>query len=200
MIGVALFFRSVLPAFEQLRWGGEHHLTAYFSLAWLTADIVLYPTIGYFLHCRMDIRTCSRALPFLWLAAAVGIYVSCWLTWQEYQRLWITHIETYHKLFDGVYAAAIFVTVRVLYEHVSGECRLGRLTAVLGSSVLGVYLLHVPVMDHTRLFQDLIWVPMDALGLPQLICGMSYVLIMFFACAVLAWILKKIPGIRWLMS
>lgn len=200
MLCAAMIFRSVLPAFEQLRWAGDHHLNAHFSLDWLAADIVLYPSIGYFLHHRMDVRACRRALPLLWLAAAAGMYISCLLTWREYQQLWITHIETYHKLFDGVYAAAMFATVRVLYEHVRPDGRLARMTLALGSCTLGVYLLHVPVMDHTRFFQEIVWIPMDALHLPQLLCGVIYIVVLFMVCAIVTVVLKRIPGIGRLLK
>jgi len=200
MLAVAIIFRCVIPAFEQLRWAGEHRLNGDLSLAWLTADIVLYPAIGYFLHNRMDLRACKRALPFLLLAALAGLYISCLLTWREYQRLWITHIQTYHNLFAAVYAAAVFVVIRVLYMHVKTEGRLARWTERLGGMTLGVYLLHVPVMDHTRLFQEWVWIPMDALHLPQLLCGMIYIVLLFAACAAAAAVLKRIPGLRTLLK
>jgi len=90
--------------------------------------------------------------------------------------------------------------LRVLYEHVGEESRLGRWTAALGGMTLGVYLLHVPVMDHTDLFQKLVWMPMDALHLPHLICGGIFIMLLFAACAVITVVLKKIPGIRSLLK
>lgn len=200
MLGVALLFRCALPAFEQLHWEGMHRLNGNLNPDWLAADIVLYPAMGYFVHHRMDTRMCRRALWLLWPAAVAGIVVSCMLTWQEYQRLWITHIETYHKWFSGILAIAIFATVRVLYEGVPQDGRLARWTEKLGGATLGVYLLHVPIMDHTDLFQTLIWVPMDALHLPQLVCGMLYIVLLFLACAALTAVLKRIPGIGRLLS
>jgi len=200
MICLALFFRSFLPAFEQMRWEGTHHLSSHMNVTWMISDIVLYPTIGYFLHNRMDVNACKRALPILWLAAAAGLYMSCLLTWHEYLETWVMHIETYHSLFGGVYAAAIFTTVRVMYDRVPQDSRLGRWTAALGSMTLGVYLLHVPVMDHTRLFQELVWVPMDAMHLPQLLCGAIYIVLLFAACAAITVVLKRIPGFRELLK
>ena len=200
MLGVALAFRSLIPALERLHWEGDHQLNTYLSNVWLTVDIVFYPTIGYFLHNRMDIRACRRALPFLWLAAAAGMYASCRLTWQEFHQRWITHIETYHGLFAGVYAAAIFASMRALYENVPQDGRLGRWTMALGGLTLGVYLLHVPIMDHTRLFQELVWIPMDLLHLPQLLCGAIYIVLLFLFCAAITAVLKRIPGIKTLLS
>ena len=200
MVCLAVFFRSFLPAFEQMRWKGTHHLNNHMNVTWLMADIVIYPSIGYYLHHRMDVHACKRALPILWIAAAAGLYMSCLLTWREYLNTWIMHIETYHSLFGGVYAAAIFATMRVLYEHVRADGWLGKATAALGGMTLGVYLLHVPVMDHTDLFQKLVWIPMDALHLPQLICGGIYIVLLFAACAAITVVLKKIPGIRELLK
>ena len=200
MIGMALFFRSVLPALEQLRWAGTHHLNEHIRVTWLTADIVIYPSIGYYLHNRMDVRACRRALPFLWLAAAAGLYVSCVLTWREYLQTWAMYIEKYHSLFGGVYAAAIFATVRVVFAHVeSGSC-LARWTCSLSGLTLGVYLLHVPIKDNTRLFQEGIWTPIEALNLPALAGGIIYMAILFLVCAAGTVILRRIPVLKQLVQ
>lgn len=200
MIGLGLFFRCFLPAIEQLRWEGAHHLSEHMDISWLTADVVLYPTIGYYLHNRMDVKACKRALPLLWIAAAAGLYMSCQLTWQKYLQDWKMYSETYHALFGGVYAAAIFATVRVLYAGVSGESRLGKWTAALGGVTLGVYLVHVLIMDYTRLFQELVWIPMHALHLPEMVCGVIHGVLLFMVSAAVAVILKRIPGLKLLLK
>jgi len=200
MLLVALLVRCVLPAAEQLRWEGMYHLSDDLRPAWLTADIVFYPAIGYFLHHRVDVKTLKKALPVLWLAAAAGIYASCQLTLQVWYQTWVAQTHVYHKQFAAVYCAALMATVRVLYECVPPEGQLAKVTAALGGCTLGVYLLHVPVMNYTRFFQETVWIPIDALGLPQMMRGMLYVLIMFFACAGITWILKKIPGFRWMLK
>ena len=200
MIGLALFFQSMLPAFEQLRWGGTHHLNKNINVTWLTADIVLYPTIGYYMHNRMDVRACRRSIPFLWLASAVGVYVSCVLTWREYFSTWAPIIEKYHSLFGGIYAAAVFATVRVLYQRVESESRLGRWTLMLSGLTFGIYLVHVPIKDNTRLFEELLWIPLNALPLPEFVCGVIYMVVLLLVSAAVTVVLKKIPGIKVLMK
>ena len=200
MLLAATIVRCVLPAAEQLLWEGTYHLSSDLRPAWLTADIVFYPAIGYFLHHRVDVKTLKKALPILWLAAAACIYVSCRLTLQVWYQTWVAQTHIYHKQFAAVYCAALMATVRVIYEYVPQEGRIARITTALGGCTLGVYLLHVPVMDNLRFFQETVWIPIDALGLPQMMRGMIFVLIMFFSCAGITWILKKIPGFRWLLK
>jgi len=200
MIGLAVFFRSVLPAFEQMRWGGAHHLNSNINVSWLTVDVVLYPTIGYYMHNRMDVRACKQILPFLWIASAVGLYVSCVLTWREYLQTWAPAIEKYHNLFGGIYAAAVFATVRVLYQRVECESRLGRWTLMLSGLTFGIYLVHVPIKDNTALFEELIWISLEALSVPQFIAGLIYMILLLLVSIAVVLVLKKIPGIRSLLK
>lgn len=199
LLGVAFLFKSLLPAIEQMRWGGAHQLNPFVTDTWLTSDILVYPVIGYALHRRMSLAGARRLLPWLCAASAVGLMISCQLTLREYYHTWNLFIQTYHTLFAGVYCATVFAGFRCLCAHAAPDGRPARITRALGSCTLGVYLLHVPIMDHTVFFQKTFWIPFDQLHVPQLLSGFLYCVTLMLFCAAITAVLKRIPGLRRLL-
>lgn len=199
MLCVALLFKSILPAAEQLIWSGTHHLNSDLDMGWLVSNIVLYPSLGYYLHNRVDEAKGKKLLPCLVVVSAAGMGISCILTYRAYSLFWTPYIQNYHDLFSGVYAAAIFLAIRQLVGDYGVAKHTGWI-ALLGRYTLGIYLLHVMIMDHIWLFREGLWTVLETCGFPSMVnCGI-YVSVVFVVCAFITAVLKRVPGFKWMLS
>lgn len=196
---IAFLFRSLIPAMELFFLKASYRVSDNLNVTWMMSDIVLYPAMGYFLHHRLSCRSAKKVLPLLWGIAAAGMWITCVLTYREFYTLWTPYIQIHHEVFACVYAAAVFLTVRVLADPIQISNRTGRILASVGQSTLGVYLLHSIFIDIPP-FGDGLWNLVNLLPLSQMINGWIYTFAVFAICTLITMLLRKIPGFKWLLS
>jgi surface polysaccharide O-acyltransferase-like enzyme len=198
MLALGFIARFALPAFETWRWAGAHHLNPDLSLVCISCDMVLYPTLGYFLHHRLSVKDCRRYAPALILGAALGVWICMEMTLQAYYRTWVPKVEPVTELAAPLLGAAVFASARALLGEWEPGGKLSRLLAYAGGLTFGIYLIHVPVLHS-----DAMIAVMSAIraALPQAMMCVSLieVLLTFGVCALIAMALKRIPGIRSLL-
>jgi len=198
MLALAFAVRCAIPAFEAWRWAGAHRLNADFSLACISCDIVLYPSMGYFLHHRLSVRDCRRWAPVLATGAALSVLMCIELTLQAYYRTWVPKMEPVTEPAALLLGAAVFAAARALLGECQGNGLAARLVTCAGTLTFGVYLVHVPVL-HSEAMAGLMGMLRSALPLPMMIMSLIEVLLTMFASAAIVALLKSIPGVRRLL-
>lgn len=199
LFAAALSFRCLIPGFEALYWQGAHKLHPDFNLAFLTCDIVLFPLMGYYLHCRVQKRTLRRIFPVLCVASILLTSLSCYMTYRDYYKTWVAHTQTYHNLFAPVLSAAVFSGARLLFDGIREDSRPGRVLAEIGKCSFGVYLIHLLVAERFHgLFGLFEW--MGGTGVLPLLGSLLYCSCIMLLCLIPIFILRRIPIIRRLIS
>ena len=199
VLALALVFRCAVPGFEALYWENVHSLNSHLNPVFLTADVVLYPLMGYYVHHRMSLRACRRAAPVLAAAAAAGVFASCCMSLRETLKTGVYYMQMYHELFAPLMCAAVLTIARGLISGADGDTRGTRFVSALAAGTFGVYLMHPFVLDYTPLFTAASGALMG-MGLPALIAGWLACLPVFALCWCAAALLRKIPGVRWLIG
>lgn len=198
MLALAFVVRCAIPAFEAWRWAGAHQLNADFSLACIACDIVLYPSMGYFLHHRLSVKACRRWTPVLAIGAVLSVLVCIELTLQAYYRTWVPKVEPVTEPAALLLGAAVFASVRALLGEWQGNGRAARLVACAGALTFGIYLVHVPVL-HSNAMRMVMDTIRSALPLPMMTMSLIEVLLTLLVSAAIAALLKSVPGVRRLL-
>lgn len=199
MLALGLFFKAVLPAFELLRWAGAHSLSPDFDLSAVTSDIVLYPAMGYFVHHRMRLLDVRRWTPAALLAAAAGVAVCVELTLTEYYRTWVPKVEPYTAAAMPLLGLAVMMAGRAVFGESEATGRSGAWVSCLAALSFGAYLLHIPVL-HSDALVRAFGAFSEAAPLPRMLEYAIEVLAVAAICGAMTAVLKRIPGIRRLIS
>ena len=197
MLGGAVLLNGVVPCAEYLLFRGEVTLYSGLKPALMTANIVLYPCLGYYVWHRLTLKRPGRTIALLWAANVLCIAVSAGMVWFKGSVVGSmneSNTQTFLSPFAAVNCFTLLVTARAL------EARLPERGIVcgLGSCTFGLYLTHMFIRELTPVY----YLPshLTAAGLnPMLACWIDIAII---AAAGLAatWLLKKVPGIRRLVS
>ena len=200
LIAVALVFRCAIPGFESFHWENTIHLNPSFDLSFLSCDIVLYPLMGYYLHVRASRRTLRRAFPVLLAMSVLLTAISCYMAYRDYFKTGHIFAQTYHNLFAPFLCAAAFSGARLLFEDIDEKSRLGRVLTEIGVSTFGIYLIHLMfVEDLCGLFGLFTWIHRST-GVLPLLGSLLYSLTMMALSLIPVLILRRIPGIKRLVS
>ena len=199
LLALAFVFRSLLPGMEQLRWEGVHKLNPSLNLSCITADIVIYPLLGYYLHHRMDERECRKIAPLLIAAASLLTAAACYMTYRETTKTWMAIHQNYHELFAPFWCAAVFAAARGYLAGVGSQSRAAGWISRFSAYTFGVYLLHLLILQNMGPALDAVWNALMAVHLPQAIASAVYCMAVFVICMAPVWVIKKIPGIgKWI--
>lgn len=202
---VALFFYAVLPTVQFLLWQDRHSLNGNLRPGWLTANTVMYPLMGYFLHNKVcSIEKKGRLISLMWIFNVLTIALCCIMT---YKKAKLTGecsegvSQTFHNTFVMVNTAAIFLSSK--YLAVTYEDKLSqwfkKAVFAVGKGTFGIYLWHVLVLRLLTRFK--IWeLFRDKLDLNYMISAFLVCLCVMVAGYGLTWPMQKIPLIRKLVS
>lgn len=202
MISLVLFFSGVLPVLEYLLWNGEYTMNSNLKLTWLCSNIVIFPCLGYFLHNNFEIKTLKR-ITYLWVVNIFSIILSCYMT---YRKVMITGecsentSQAFHNSFVLINCCTIFISAKWLFEKYNISEWIIKLINSLGSCTLGIYLLHVFLLNKVTIFSEVLW---------TILCNKYYMnpmiseLIVCFGIMmsgyILTLLLKKVPIIKLLI-
>lgn len=200
LLVLAFVFRSLLPGMEQLRWEGVHKLNSSLNMSCITADIVIYPLLGYYLHNRMDAKDCRRIAPFLFAAAILTTIAACYMTYRETIKTWVAVRQNYHELFAPFWCAAVFAAARGFVTDTDENSRISGWIGRLAAYTFGVYLVHLLILQNFESTLTGVWNVLMAVHLPQAIASGVYCMTVFAMCMVPVWMIRKIPGIgKWIV-
>lgn len=160
----------------------------------VTADIIMYPLLGYFITNRLpkEKDTVVNWL-LLFMMSVIGLFINVFITEYDYHAFGGWN-ESGLSLFIIFPAAATFWGAKMLFEKVKINAALEKFICTLGSCTFGVYLLEGYVKDYFGFIQAYM-----ALVIPGSIASLLYLFCILFIGAAITYVLKKIPVIRKLL-
>lgn len=178
-----------------------HSLNGNLKLGWLTASIVFYPLMGYFLQNRVHhIEKKGKMILIMWLFNILTIIVCCIMTYLKAKfagECIESKSQAFHNSFSMVNTACIFLTTKYLvakYEEKFLEW-FKMLIFTVGEGTFGIYLWHIMVLRLLESHE--IWnVFRDKLNINHMISAFLVslcVMIISYGCTM---IMQKIPFLR----
>ncbi|MBR5422327.1 MAG: acyltransferase family protein [Lachnospiraceae bacterium] len=195
LIMAVFVLSSILPLFNLYVLKDRYRLNENTKLSWIQAVIFIYPVMGYYIHHRMERRTCKRVAPILlgvdllWLIYNTHIFANRGVSSGDYYMY-----PSYHNPVTMLHCLTLFVCAKALFDRMETGY-LERAIGSLGGCSLGIYLLF-PAFLGGRVD----WIEKWRLQ----ICGNSHYLgrmgkaliwslIVYFACFIPVWLIRRIP-------
>lgn len=200
LIGIALFFDGIRLIMEFVVWRGWYSINNNIKLTWLTANIVLYPCIGYFMEHRINIDNIKKkTLPLLWMANIVTIIISCYMTYYKGELQGVINeasSQGFLTIFVLVNCITLYMTTKYIFSKVTMPKILEKIVLSLGKSTFGIYLLHLLVKDKAINMIDI----MTKAGCNHMIAVLVWCFMVMMVCWVITIVLRKIPVIKKLVG
>ncbi len=147
MVIVALLFNDIIPCAEFLVFRSNYSLYSELS-PFIIVSIFLYPILGYYLHnCCLD--RVKRKIPFLWIINVLCILIACVMVRVDScvnNSLRGDDLQRFISAFVLINTITVFITFRTLIGDKRSEGR--SFVCVVGASTLGVYLLHLLLLER----------------------------------------------------
>lgn len=152
-----------------------------------------YPLVGYYLDKNIDMTTVKfkQLLP-LWGICVVGTGLTTWLT--RGQGIRFGYTEDYFKMFDYVFAIAVFLTVKYLLVNKGWfkDCKfMQRAIAVMASLTLGIYILDPALKVYLPKVESFL-----PAGTPILLTAIAWCVVSIVVGGFITFVLKLIPGVK----
>lgn len=171
MFFIALVLNGIIPSLEYLVLKNSVTMNSSLKIVWLADSAVLYPCLGYFMQHRMKKESIKKALPWLWLFSVIGIFLSGYVTYYKGMITGIMEEQASQEFFDDfavLTCAAVFLTIRLLFEDRNGSGISRKLILSMGSCTFGIYLIHMWVRDIALI--DNVYYCLNRIGLDRIIC------------------------------
>lgn len=193
MIAIAVFFDGIVPVSEYLL--GQWTVTMNNSLrvTWITANVLLYPCIGYFIHHRLDMSKIKSKLILFWVVDLLCICTTCYTSY--YLGVTMGRLdETFYYSFVLVHCITIYVTAKCFAEGVAIPEKVVHVIEFLAANVFGTYLFHMWLLDSALMNQ--FYAAMISISMNPMLA----VWILSFAVMVIGmgitWVCRKIPYLK----
>lgn len=156
----------------------------------LLTNVIVYPMLGYYLHCLQD--ETDRKFNILMVVVAVPVFaVNTVLVQRGYINTGEINSLTY---FTAIYSYVFFVLLKLIGQNIKEESLLAKLILFAGSGVFGAYLFEPQLRDITVIIYDVL--KPYILQVPALCLWLATALILGVTFSN---ILKLIPGIKKLL-
>lgn len=193
---VAVVFLYAIPTLEYLVFDNKYALNSNIKVLWVAGNIVLYPCMGYFIENKIDNRI-KKFIPLMWLVNIICLGLTCYMTYRTISENGTEAMQRYINYFVVVNAMTIYISAKCLFENIKFNDVISKILCSVGSCTYGIYLLHIVVKDRPFMkdFTNL----MIESGWNYMITYFVFTLVVLLFTYVIVWILRKIPGIRWLL-
>lgn len=195
LIVIALFMNGVLPIMEYLIVQDRFTLNENLKVTWLVGNIVLYPCVGYFLQHKIEIK--KKDIVCLWVINAIGICVSCYMTYYKGIRMGFfeeTKSQAFHNSFVLLNMICIFITIKYIFERIELAKWGERIVYSLGECTFGIYLFHAFFLSHS-IRGDIIKF-FKKLGINYMVSTLIMCLCVMILSWCLVFIIKKVPFLK----
>lgn len=193
-----LILNGLLPMAEFILYPESAPLNSNIKVFLLRSPVILYPLLGYFLRHRIRYESLRRIVPRLWVACLLSILISCYMT--HYRGIVMGSLseessQMFHNSFGLLKCAAVFATMRLLFERKRLSQTTTGIIHSLGRCTFGIYLLHAFFMGQY------LFIPMhrhlnSALGLHPLLSTTLTCLTIFLLSYLITLILSQIPLLK----
>ena len=198
LFGLCFLFSCLIPTGEFFLGQGQHTLNPRLSPDWLFTGIVIYPMLGYFLRHRLRNFWTGKRVALLWLCDVGLILLSVLMTGLRIWQTGDTLAQAFHNTFVCVNAAAVFVGCQHLFDRAIPPRWAKNILLSLGSSSLGIYLLHIFFMFKIGTLENCFWL-YRLCRLNGMLSTLAYCLAVLLMGYGAAQILRKIPGLKFLV-
>ncbi len=202
MFFVALFFNGIIPSLEYIFLKDSVTINSALKIVWLADSAVLYPCLGYFMQHRLTREKVKKLLPWLWIAAIVGVFISGYVTYYKGMITGVMEEHDSQEFFDDfaiLSCSAIFLSIRLLFED-AGRIPEGikKLIYSMGSCTFGIYLIHMWVRDIPLL--DRIFEFLKNAGWGNMFCILVICFLIMSVSYAIVLIMSKLPVIKKLVG
>ena len=186
---------------EFLLTGRMDIVNAYIRPSWMASSVVLFPCLGYYLDRRVKEKELGKLALGLWCATIIAMeccYRGTLLDMARLQQFGEEYPGTFLESFDGLFAATVFITVKMICVKWKAMGSVKDGISALGSATLGVYLFHA-------VFNNMPWTygtyeKLRLMGIPHEIALSCYMLLLIVPSLLVTWILHYVPGINRLIG
>lgn len=199
MIGIAVFFRMVLPIVEYLCSHGKVTMNENLKVSWLVSTIVLYPCIGYFLEHKVEAT--KKKVVGLWVFNLATIGIAMLMTFirgQDRGNYNRSTSQMFHKTFQLINCACVFLTVKYFCVRKKakkrGHERLKKVIVELGGCMFGVYLIHMFLLQSE--WVGGVFVGLTAVGVNRMLAALLVTAMVMLISTVIVFVVRKIPGVK----
>lgn len=193
LVLLVIIFKTLIPVLQYLLFVDMVKINAYMSIGSFADYAVLYPLLGYGIA---KYPLTLKQKKYLYISAMILIEIVMILT--SFNILLTKRVdeEIYAKFFpccEMVSSLSVYSIITDLSKKIKNE-KIKSIIKTIGSCVFGVYLLHIIFLALLRpCFEGM------KNYLPVFLSIWIYILFIFLICAIITYLLKKIPGIRKLL-
>lgn len=142
MIILAIFFNGIFPVVRYF--GNFQNFYPHLIPSWLLSSAVIFPSVGYFLHNRIQYVDLTSVL-FAWGINICTIGISCYSTYYKAVQTNILTEKTsqaFHSSFSIINMIAVFLLIRYICERVRFSNKFKNAIISIGGCTFGIYLFH----------------------------------------------------------
>ena len=192
MFALAVFFNG-LPVIEYLSCSDGITINEHLRIEWLSNWAVLYPCLGFYLQHKVKYESIHKMLPYIWTINIVAIILSAYMSY-KHSMIEGYSSESFHRNFLIFNCAAIYISVRWIFERRSINLPCTCLIRSVGRCTFGIYLLHLFFMG--KFFFIPIMEKLQASALNDMICVFIVTLFIVLLSYAITLILSKIPIVK----
>ena len=192
MFALAVFFNG-LPVIEYLSFPDGITINEHLKIAWLSNWAVLYPCLGFYLQHKVKFESIHKILPYIWTINIAAIILSVYMSY-KHSMIEGYSSEAFHRNFLIFNCAAIYISVRWLFERRSFNLPCTWLIRSVGRCTFGIYLLHQFFMG--KFFFMPIMKKFQGSALNDMICVFIATFFIVLLSYITTFILSKTPIIK----
>lgn len=194
MIGITIFFEVFIPILEYLLWKGNNGINSNFKPSWLTASILIYPCIGYFLQNKIKIKDIKKNIPILWIINITTIIIASCMTCHKWKITGILSEELsqdFHSIPNVINLICVFVTTKYIFENIKILKVIENIIISVGSCTFGIYLIHILIKKLT--LTNYIFVSLTKLKINDMLISFIFCAYIIISSYIIIYLIKKIP-------
>ena len=206
LIALVIIFEGILPILQYLITNNEYSLNSDLGISRFIAWPILYPCLGYFFEHRVTLshnRVTRRNLIVLAVISLIGIIISAIMTYICMRRANYTNnydVQIFFNSFIIIYSITIYLSLKYIFEkHQFRHIIIERIILSVGSTALGIYILHVLFLARLTFMWKFYYYLVDDLGINHMLCALFICFLVMLICYAITTICHKIPILRRLL-
>jgi len=195
MLAIVSFFK-LLPIVEYLLWDGQMSLYYSFKITWLTADIVVFPLLGYFLHHIVTVEQIKKVLIPSWVLYISATLLTCFATYKlglaagQYSPATSQYFFDYTNYISFI---TVFITARYFCSRHNIKEGISSFIGLLGKLTFGTYLFHFFFL-RIQFLKNWLYAMQSCMN--EMLATWIYCLVIMILSYALSYLISKIPFVK----